>query len=391
MKLSIPLFLARKDLFQDKKIFSLIIMAVVFGVGIQIPNAANLDGSNEAIFSRTVNVMSGHLTIQNPNGTDLTKVKENEAILDNFSWVRGHTARTYMPGIVTHEERASGMDIIGIYPDKEKIISKLHVFLVEGKFLDENEKGEQQNVTVLGDEFAKKLDVKVGDNVQITFKGEYTILFKVIGILNIGIGGVDERTVFVYKSFLDTLFGFKNRATEILVKTEDPYKAEDYKKMLEKKLVEGEVLSWKEKMNYVEDIIHANGRVKLISQIMTIVGVLVPVTVLMYVNVKNRHREIGILIATGTDTKTIFLTFLFEAILIGVIGCSGGVALGLLISLYFEHYPVVDRPNFVVTPLVSFSSVFWPFLSIFISTIASAIVPAYKASRINPIKAIWGE
>ncbi len=69
----------------------------------------------------------------------------------------------------------------------------------------------------------------------------------------------------------------------------------------------------------------------------------------------------------------------------------GGVALGLLICLYFNFYPVVDRPNFVVTPLISFDSVFFPFFTIFLATIAAAIIPAYKASKINPIKAIWGE
>jgi len=396
MTLKIPLFLARKDLFQDKKIFALIITAVIFGVGIQIPNAANLDGSNEAILDRTVNVMSGHLTILNPNGSELLKVKENEAVLDEFSWVKGYTARSYMAGIVSHDERSSGMDIIGIQPEKEQGLSNLEEFLVEGEYLyyDETSPDElppESNVTVLGDEFAEKIGAEVGDFIGISFSQNQTIFFKVIGLLNIGIGGVDERTVFVYKSYLDALFGTENQATEILIKTADPYDVDDHRDELSRHVVEGKVLTWKEKMNYVEDIVHANGQVKLISQIMTIIGVVVPVAVLMYVNVKNRHREIGILIATGTDSKTIFLTFLFEALLIAIIGCTGGVALGLLICLYFNFYPVVDRPNFVVTPLISFDSVFFPFFTIFLATIAAAIIPAYKASKINPIKAIWGE
>jgi len=396
MTLKIPLFLARKDLFQDKKIFALIIAAVIFGVGIQIPNAANLDGSNEAILDRTVDVMTGHLLILNPNGSDLRMVRENEEVLERFSWVKGYTARTYMAGIVTHKGLSSGMDIIGIQPGRERSTSGLEEFLVEGEYLDYNEENPDElppepNVTVLGDEFAAEIGAVVGDYIAVSFARNQTVFFRVIGLLNVGIGGVDERTVFVYKSYLDTLFGTDNQATEILIKTDDPYDVDERRDELARKVVEGKVLTWKEKMTYVEDIVHANGQVKLISQIMTVIGVLVPVTVLMYVNVKNRHREIGILIATGTDSRTIFLTFFFEALLIAAIGCTGGIGLGLLICLYFNFYPVVDRPNFVVTPLISFDAVFIPFMTIFIATLASGIVPAYKASRINPIKAIWGE
>jgi len=118
---------------------------------------------------------------------------------------------------------------------------------------------------------------------------------------------------------------------------------------------------------------------------------MVPVSVLMYVNVKARRREIGILLATGANPEDIFRIFLLETLMIALIGVLGGLALGGGLSLYYMQYPVVDRPNFVVKPLLKLSTFIIPAITIFFATIIAGLYPAMRASRVNPVDTIWNE
>jgi ABC-type lipoprotein release transport system permease subunit len=405
----VALFIARKDIFQDKRLFVMIVVAVIFGIGIQVPNVANLDGSTATILDRTVNVMSGHISISPGNessaiGNVTTLVNE----LENISWVEGCLPRTYIPAIIEGDGTAggysTGLDLIGMIPSREEKYSKLDTYLVEGRFIEDsdgdiyngpgmgNVSGSDggKNVTVLGDELAIKLGVGIGDTINLSLPN-YQWSLRIVGIVNIGIGGVDERAIFTHKASIDRLLGFNDSATEILVRTDDPFGVDPRVSSLRYEYPGLTVQSWQEKMSYVDDITDANETLKLISQGMTLVGVMVPVSVLMYVNVKARRREIGILLATGANPGDIFRIFLFETLIIASIGVIGGIALGAGLSLYYMAYPVVNRPNFVVKPLLKLSTFILPAVVIFFATILAGIYPAVKASNVDPVQAIWKE
>jgi len=422
--LPLAFFLAARELFHDRKLFTMLTAAIVFAVGIQVPNTANLDGAIHAIMDRTVNVMSGHLAIMQENGSEVENLSRIEAELERIDWVEGYLPRTYMAAIVSVGNVSNGVDIIGIVPGKERQISNLDGFVVEGEFLagsddlsgaspgggrgedgtsrsgsDDNRGNESASPapappTVLGDEFASRLNVGVGDMVTAGFPGGLKMNLTVIGITNIGLGGVDERTIFVRKSLLDSVFGHADSATEILIKTDDAFNARGYRTELQEKLAgisDARVYDWKERMAYVDDILDGNTKTKHTSQVMTIIGVVVPVSALMYVNVKNRRREIGIMMATGMSERMIFRIYLIQALMIASLGVTGGILLGGAICLYYSYYPVVDRANFVVSPYLTPWTFIIPAAILFISTVVSCIYPASKAARINPIDAIWGQ
>lgn len=397
----VALFIARKDIFQDKRLFVMIVAAVVFGIGIQVPNVANLDGSTATILDRTVNVMSGHISIAPENGSSIQNVTTLVNDLENISWVEGCLPRTYIPAIIegdgTQGGFSTGLDLIGMIPSREEKYSKLDTFLKEGRFIKDSDGGGEndsslhpENVTVLGDELADKLGVWIGDTINLSLPtGRWSL--RIVGIVNIGIGGVDERAIFTHKAGIDTLLGISDSATEILVRTDDPYDIGPRVRELSSRYPGLKVQSWKEKMSYVDDITDSNETLKRISLGMTLVGVMVPVSVLMYVNVKARRREIGILLATGANPEDIFRIFLFETLIIAAIGVLGGIGLGAGLSLYYMQFPVVNRPNFVVTPLLKVSTFVIPAVVIFFATLLAGIYPAVKASTVDPVQAIWKE
>lgn len=103
---------------------------------------------------------------------------------------------------------------------------------------------------------------------------------------------------------------------------------------------------------------------------------------IMYVSVTERKREIGIRRAIGAKPRNIMLQFLVEAIFITVIGGIIGIILGYIIAVIAGQFmpikPVMTVSNFLGASSISV-----------MTGLIFGIVPASKASKLDPIKAIY--
>jgi putative ABC transport system permease protein len=102
---------------------------------------------------------------------------------------------------------------------------------------------------------------------------------------------------------------------------------------------------------------------------------------IMLVSVTERTREIGIRMAVGARAGDILIQFLIEAVTLGLIGGSIGIAGGMTFSLIVAH--LKDMPT--VTPVL------WiviAFVSSAVIGIISGFYPAWKASKLDPIDAL---
>lgn len=105
---------------------------------------------------------------------------------------------------------------------------------------------------------------------------------------------------------------------------------------------------------------------------------------IMYVSVTERTREIGLRLAIGGKGIDILKQFLFEAILLSVIGGVLGVFLGIFSSNLVEIFmawPVLVTPKSIIM-----SFLFCTFIGVFFGW-----YPARKASSLEPIEALRHE
>lgn len=103
----------------------------------------------------------------------------------------------------------------------------------------------------------------------------------------------------------------------------------------------------------------------------------------LFVSVKERTREIGILKAIGTSKANILLLFIFEASIIGVIGGILGVGLS------FAFVPLLNYFN--ITIVMTNSSFLLAFLFAIVTGTLFGFYPAYSASNLVPIEALNNE
>jgi len=269
--------------------------------------------------------------------------------------------------------------------------------IAEGRFFNEAESNSGTPVIVLGDEIANTLfpsTTPLGKKVRM-----YGRKFIVIGVLKkegAGIfGGSKDTTVYIPVNMVRKIFGDNNRSTfpQIIVKPEKNVDNAGYMALLKQKMRLSRGLKpddiddfFVNQMQGISDIIDGitgtmNGIGWLISGFSLLVGGF-GIANIMFVSVKERTNLIGIQKSLGAKNKFILFQFLFEAIILSVIGGLIGLFLVFLVSIVASSF--TGDFDFVLSP--------WNmFIGTAISAIiglVSGIIPAISASKLDPVEAI---
>lgn len=102
---------------------------------------------------------------------------------------------------------------------------------------------------------------------------------------------------------------------------------------------------------------------------------------IMYVSVTERTREIGLRMAIGARGRDILLQFLFESVMISLLGGLIGILLGAVASMLVKS--ILNWPMNITV-----SSVLVSFGVCFVTGVFFGWYPARKASRLDPIEAL---
>jgi len=267
----------------------------------------------------------------------------------------------------------------------------------EGRFFNELESNSGKQIVVLGHDIAEQLFENV-DPIGKTVR-MYGQRFTVIGVTKkkgsgMDIGGGDDTSAFLPSSFLRSLYGDSNDNVLPVIVLK-PKKGADMgaiKGDISQKLrglrgvKEGEIdnffINVLSGLTDMIDSLLSNVRVGgiIISIFSFLVGGF-GIANIMFVSVKERTNLIGIQKSLGAKNKFILFQFLFEAIILCLIGgCIGLLIVWLLAML--------------LTNLLDFEFVlsFWNILIGFglsvVVGLLSGILPAVSASQLDPVEAI---
>ncbi len=99
-------------------------------------------------------------------------------------------------------------------------------------------------------------------------------------------------------------------------------------------------------------------------------------------SVADRRREIGMLLAMGMDARRIYATFIMKAVLIGIVGGALGFGVGTILSITLGGY----MAGASVSPLYHLLG--YAVLASVVICVASSVLPARQAVRIDPVVAL---
>jgi ABC-type lipoprotein release transport system permease subunit len=133
--------------------------------------------------------------------------------------------------------------------------------------------------------------------------------------------------------------------------------------------------------------------------IVVFVVVALGVTNTLLMAVLERTREFGLQLALGTRPGLIVRSVLYESLVLGVLGIAGGLALGALIVGYYHTfgfdlaaYAAASRTipgmTSVVYPTLVLANLWLPMAALFVTSLAAALYPAWRAARLDPVQAL---
>lgn len=285
---------------------------------------------------------------------------------------------------------------VNIVPVSYEFIDIQGLEFDEGRFYTESEANSAAPVIVVGNEIAKSLfeDADpIGKKVRL-----YGQRFTVIGVLKKKGSGLmgpgNDTSAFIPVNFVRQLYGDNNKAlvNVIIIKPQSGVDMGAYKAEIAQKLRGFRGLKSGEIDNFFINVFSGftdliDGIISnmkfggwLISGFSLLVGGF-GIANIMFVSVKERTNLIGIQKSLGAKNRFILFQFLFEAIILCVIGGIIGLLLVWIIALVLTK--VLDF-EFV---LGLGNIILGTGLSAIIGLI-SGILPAIAASKLDPVEAI---
>ncbi|KAF5420580.1 MAG: putative ABC transport system permease protein [Candidatus Methanomarinus sp.] len=255
---------------------------------------------------------------------------------------------------------------------------------------------------VLGSDIAEKFEkieeIEIGDTIEarIRLYGiegkpiDKDVEFTVVGILEPTGTQADDQ------SFIDiniaTGIDEKDVYNGIIVKVDSANQAPDARAAIEKQGLT--CYSAQDEIDSINKIMKAITLVlAFFSSISLIVGALMIINT-MIVSVYERTREIGIAKAVGASQTDIIRIFLSECIIIGILGGLLGDLFGIIFSVMIDK---IGKPLLVMQldiseiehlTAINVEILIAGFLISLVISIISGLYPAWRASKLDPVKAL---
>ena len=419
------LFLALRYLRPKRTFLSLItvisILGVTIGIMVLILVISVMTGFEEEL-RRKVLGFDAHLVAGGESvifdwPAQATQIRAVEGVTGVAPFVQGPVLAEFMGRRLAPKIRA-------IDPEAEREVTALQDFMVAGELKLES------NETVLGSALAGILGVGVGDTITVYSPGNLNEIIDGINAMEQGgdkaktagqlremvlpleltVTGIFSSGRYLYDSeFLlvplhigQELYGLGDVVHGLTIKTVQPYEAAAIRTRMEGRVDPAlGVSTWMDMNRELFEAIHMERNVMFfILLFIVIVAAFGIMNTLITVTVQ-KTREIGILKALGARTGQIISVFVGQGIVVGLFGTAIGLGLGIWLVQYRNQvsqwlsgvlgieifpqsiYQFAEIPAEIVPSDIAIICA-----SAFAICTVAAVIPAWFAARMDPVKAL---
>ncbi len=398
-KAKVSFFLAGRTITRGNKgitIFTVIVLALIF---VQLVLFSSMLAGVTLKFNELmVDYQTGNVVIE--PGEEERYIEDASALqkkIESLPQVIGTSARLKTTGNFRYKEKEMGATVYGIDPEDENFVTDLQDAIISGEFLSRPDRGE----VILGREVSggfgalmesKSLGgVEVGDTVEITISGK-TREFRVKGIYTTRYFMVDAGA-YISRADLEEMLGVQDRdfAQEIAVKTTAGTDEYETRTALLSLGIRENIRTWREFAGILGLIESTLG---MIRDIMNVIGLLIAfviIFVVIYVNIVNKKRQIGVQKAIGIEQNVIITSFVLQAMFYAGIGVIlGFVFMRFGLAPYTAANPV-DIPLGSMSLKLDDAEAINRAVLLFLASIIGSVIPAYTLTQKDLLELIWGK
>ena len=380
------------------------IIGVTVGVMALIIVIAVMAGFESDLKKRILGVES-HIVVMRHGGSffDYHRVVKE---IETTDGVKAVTPFIYSHGMLRSTSGVSGIVLRGIEPESAGGVLEILKTSMTQKLKRSDSRSDSAVSTpgiILGNELARNLGVIEGDMVfLISPRGIISPVghlpamkrFMVVGRFQSGMYEYDGSIAYIHLSDAQKILRMGDAVTGIEVRVDDIYGA---RKIAQHIVADLGFPYWaKDWMQMNRNLFSALKLEKTVMFIILVLIVLVAafnIAGTLIMMVMGKTKDIAILKAMGATDKSIKRIFIFKGMVIGVVGTTLGVCLGIILCELLEKYKFIELPGDVYyistlpvrLELLDVSMI--AAAAIFICFIAT-LYPAHQASKLNPVEAI---
>lgn len=348
--------LAFRDIFRQRGRSALTLLAIAFGVASMIVAGGFVEDILVQLREATVHSQLGHLQVYRRGYLEDAGKHPFDALIadpavvaravDGVPGVIAHGARLAFSGLINNGRAELPMLGEGVEPEAETRIGSA-LSLLAGRAL-----APQDRFSILvGEGLANALKLRPGARVNLVANSAEgavnTLEFEVVGVFRSLSKDYDARAVRVPLAAAQELT-VTHDVSAVVVLLDDSARTDVARAQLAAALGDGfEVRTWEELADFYKGTAALYERQFGVLQLIILVMVLLGVANTVTMTLHERTAEFGILRALGDTGAKVFRLAVTETAIVGLIGASAGVLLGIALALVLSAVgiPMPPPPN----------------------------------------------
>lgn len=363
----------------------LIALGIAIGVSVQIFIGSLIQGLQKSLVDTTIGNQPQITLTSNNEEKLIADYKEiADRISANEEEVINLSVAADGPALISKNEETYSILLRGFNIDEADSIFNIKESLVEGTLPD------SEGEVLIGVDLKEEADISIGDEIELLANFGDTSTITVTGFFNLGVASLNKSWTITNLETAQNVFSYDDQVTSINMQLKDVFLADTVADSIKERETSETLVvdNWKAQNEDLLSGLNGQSVSSIMIQVFVMISVLLGIASILAITVVQKSKQIGILKAMGIKDKDSSLIFLFQGLLLGVLGAILGVALGLLLAFTFTKFalnpdgtPVV--PLFIDPMFITFSAV----IAVAASVIA-ALIPARNSSKLSPIEVI---
>jgi lipoprotein-releasing system permease protein len=391
--------IALRFLRQGRAQTALILVGIAVGVAVIVFVTALISGLQDNIIERTLGTQA-HVRVEAPRDVNriaaaapgiLQLVLEDprpQTLRPIDNWLQVLDVLDHLPGVAAVSPVVSGpafgrqgdavesVALVGVDMARYLQIIPLGDSMVEGR-LDVG-----SGNALVGRQLAQDLGLRLGGTLRLDAGGGREAIVNVAGIFELGVRELDARYVYLDLKQAQSLLALPGAVTVIDLTVDDLFGAERIAARI-RGLTGLQAESWMESNAQLMNALTSQSLSTRMISFFVAMSVALGIASVLAVSVAQRTREIGILRAMGTRRRQMLLVFLVQGAVLGLAGSAAGAVAGLgLVAAFNTFGPrlfYIPLPPALIPAAMALATV---------AGMGAALVPASRASRLDPVEAI---
>ena len=245
---------------------------------------------------------------------------------------------------------------------------------------------------MIGRDLAEELDADIGEKLPVIIADGADYVFEISGLYDLGIESINKSWVITNLVTAQGLFDYGNRITEIImtVEQEKLFDADQIASRIQKAVSNKdiEVTNWKEQNEELLSGLEGQTISSGVIQGVVLASVVVAISSVLSITVLQKSRQLGILKAMGIGDRDASLIFVFQGLLIGLIGAVIGVAFGLGLLYAFTTFTAEPSGEPLIELYIDYGFIIRSWVIAVSSSTLAGLIPARRSLKLNPVDVI---